>query len=88
MPLLPCPFCGGDKINVELLPPVGSFATGMVSCEDCGAVGSTTDRQTVGEAVYRWNTRPDPGVPANLEPRPTGPKTDAAAKECIFFLDL
>ena len=86
--LLPCPFCGGDRINVERLPPGSPWATALVSCEDCGADGPVTARQSIGEAVYRWNTRPDPGVTAPLGPRPTEPQTDAAAEDCTFFLDL
>lgn len=86
--LLPCPFCGCEKIQVERVPPRSPLATALVSCEDCGADGPVTARQSVGEAVYRWNTRPDPGVTAPLGPRPTEPQTGPAAEECTFFLNL
>lgn len=77
--LLPCPFCGGDKITVELLPRTGRDVMAMVSCDNCGAIGSTTAGQSIGEAVYRWNTRQAGDVAAGAS---------LAAEDVTFFLDL
>lgn len=75
---MPCPFCGSTDIDVGR---VGTtlLRTAMVSCLDCGAVGSTTAEQSVGEAVYRWNTRQAGDVAAGESP---------AAEDVTFFLDL
>lgn len=65
--LLPCPFCGGDKLTVieseDLYNSNNGKASFNVSCRytDChGAVYSLTCWQfeTEKKAIEAWNTRP------------------------------
>ncbi len=58
--LIPCPFCGSDKLRVSRLyqePEVGmQFDRFAVVCDDCGMHGPAKGLNN-GKAIALWNTR-------------------------------
>ena len=56
--LLPCPFCGGEAIRVDV--GLSEFVDGEVTCEDCG--GNVGNYPTKADAIAAWNRRALPAV--------------------------
>ena len=54
MTLEPCPFCGGSKIDVEVVH-VDSFTLYSVACADCDAERASDESEK--DAISSWNTR-------------------------------
>ena len=50
--LLPCPFCGGDNLRVDV--GLFEFVDGEVTCLDCG--GNVGNHPTRIAAITAWNT--------------------------------
>lgn len=59
--LKPCPFCGGEDVQLDSTAPPSEIAeliescTEWVVCEDCGA--SSDSFSTEQKAADKWNTR-------------------------------
>ena len=55
--LLPCPFCGGEDLEIEHAPTYMKTHPDVswVLCPDCGARGS--EEWTKDIAIAAWNTR-------------------------------
>ena len=65
--LLPCPFCGGEAIRVDV--GLSEFVDGEVTCEDCG--GNVGNYPTKADAIAAWNRRALPAVqPAHVNETP------------------
>ena len=54
--LLPCPFCGGEKLDQEYADQ-GEWTEYWIECPNCEVVIS---RDTKGKAITAWNTRVNP----------------------------
>ena len=65
--VMPCPFCGGTKVNVI---EGGTFRWRRAECQECEAMAGAVRKQTTGdgtddeweaaaaeEAMKRWNER-------------------------------
>lgn len=50
MKMKPCPFCGGDNIEIE--------SSRWAYCIDCGAEGPLCENES--DAIESWNRRTDP----------------------------
>lgn len=72
VPLLPCPFCGGEK----LLTTTNEFGGFCFTCENCDVVGppSDYDPQQMREA---WNTRADAALAEIGGARDAGERDDS-----------
>jgi Lar family restriction alleviation protein len=57
--LQPCPFCGGEAINIGSL--------NVVACRDCIAKGHSCASED--EAAEKWNRRASPWLTMDLPPR-------------------
>lgn len=54
MPILPCPFCGGEDMGFDHTTDSSSVC---VWCTNCGALGGPSE--TEAGAVAQWNRRPE-----------------------------
>ena len=59
--LLPCPFCGGDDIQIDANAHEDGRFRFQPWCDDCGA--RRDGKATLAEAIAAWNKR-TPAVPA------------------------
>jgi len=58
--LLPCPFCGSNKIQCELEEDGPQEWYRVMECDECGAKGpmvADTQDDPCGDALMRWNRR-------------------------------
>lgn len=56
-PLLPCPFCGGEPVTVNMSYMRTSGEVVLQMATGCLACGVPIIRPTLAEAIAAWNTR-------------------------------
>jgi Lar family restriction alleviation protein len=53
--LKPCPFCGGDKVDIHVSGMSGVALYYSVCCNECGSSGGLAEAKD--EAIGLWNRR-------------------------------
>ena len=69
MSLLPCPFCGGSKLHVDVVPNTQSNRR-FVWCLSCSMQGPWSYKPKGAEEM--WNTRSSPPEAEQPEPQRSG----------------
>jgi Lar family restriction alleviation protein len=58
--LLPCPFCGDDKISIKPRSCIGVPRYFQAECEECAATSHGSFHLDKAGAASEWNTRAQP----------------------------